>query len=116
MTKEKFKTFVKDHKREIIIGTIVIVGTVCTIVGVKGINRVRQNRIKAYKEAIEGLNEFNNALCEAMSDCSNYVPVTYDEVCRAAANGHLMKNCWSDPDGSVIEIKKFIAFGNKVEP
>jgi hypothetical protein len=105
MTKEKFKAFVKDHKREIAIGAMVVAGTVCTVVGVKGI-KVCRNKTKAYKEAVEGLNQFNNALCEAMSECNYYVPVTYDEVCRAAANGHLGENRWLDPDGSIVEVKK----------
>lgn len=110
MNKEKIKAFIKDHKHEIAIGIKAVAGTVCMIDGVKGINKVCCNK------ANEGLNQFNNDLCEAMSGCDYYVPVTYDEVCRAATNDHLRENRWNDPNGSVIEIKKFIAFGNKVEP
>lgn len=115
MTKEKFKAFVKDHKREIAIGAVVVAGTVCTIVGVRRVKVIR-NKAKAYKEAVEGMNQFNNDLCEAMSGCSQYTLMTHDEVCRAAANGHLVNNRLLDPDGDIIEVKKFIAFGNKVEP
>lgn len=115
MTKEKFKAFVKDHKREIAIGAVVVAGTVCTIVGVRGI-KVSRNKVKAYKEAVDGLNQFNNDLCEAMSGCNCYVPVTYDEVCHAAASGHLGEHRLVDPDGGIMKVKKFIAFGNKVEP
>lgn len=116
MTKEKIKAFIKDHKHEIAIGMMAVADTACMIDGVKGINKVCCNKMKAFKEANEGLNQFNNDLCEAMSGCDYYIPVTYDEVCCAATNDHLRENRWSDPDGSVIEIKKFIAFGNKVEP
>ena len=115
MTKEKFKAFVKDHKREIAIGAVVVAGTVCTVVGVKGI-KVHRNKMEAYREAFEGLNQFNNDLCEAMSGCSQYALMTYDDVCRAAANGHLVNNRLIDADGDIVEVKNFIAFGNKVEP
>ena len=115
MTKEKFKAFVKDHKREIAIGAMVVAGTVCTVVGVKGI-KVHCNKTKAYKEAVVGLDQFNNDLCWAMSGCNHYALMTHDDVCRAAADGHLGENRLADPSGAIIEVKKFIAFGNKVEP
>ena len=114
MTKEKIKTFVKDHKREIIIVATAIAGTACAIIGIKKI-KICRNQIKSCKEEIKRLNRFNNALLEAMSGCSKYVPVKYDEVCRASANGCLEKNRWIDPEGNIIEIKKFIAFGNDVK-
>ena len=40
------------------------------------------------------MNQFNKSLREATYGCSKYVPVRYDEVCRAAANGYLEKNRW----------------------
>lgn len=114
MTKEKIKTFIRDHKREILIGAMVIAGTACTIIGIKKI-KICSNQIKNYKEEIKRLNRFNKSLCEATSGCSKYVPIRYDEVCRAAANGYLEKNRWIDPEGNIMEIKKFIAFGNDVK-
>lgn len=114
MTKEKIKTFVKDHKREILIAAMAIAGTACTIIGIKKI-KICRNQIKNCKEGTKTLNRFNNSLCEAMSGCSKYVPVRYDEVCRAAANGYLEKNRWIDPEGNIMEIKNFIAFGNDVK-
>ena len=39
MTKEKIKTFVKDHKREIIIVATAIAGTACAIIGIKKIKK-----------------------------------------------------------------------------
>lgn len=115
MTKGKIKAFIKDHKHEIAIGAMFVVGTICMVVSDNRINEVCCKKMNTFKEANEGLNQFNNDLCEAMSGCNYYIPVTYDEVCCAATNDHLRENRWSDPDGSVIEIKKFIAFGNKVE-
>lgn len=114
MTKEKIKTFINDHKYEIIIGIMSIAGTACAIIGIKKI-KICSSQIKSYKDEIGRLNRFNNTLCEAMSGCSKYVPVKYDEVCRAAANGYLEKNRWIDPEGNIMEIKKFIAFGNDVK-
>ena len=116
MTKEKLKAFVKDHKREITIGVMAIAGTVCAVVGVKGINKVVRNQFGSYKEAINGMNEFNDALYEAMSGCSDYVPVTYEELRSAAGNCSFGENLLRDPNGDIIEVQKFIAFGNKVEP
>lgn len=114
MTKGKIKAFIKDHKHEIAIGVMFVVGTICMVVSDNRINEVCCKKMNAFKEANEGLNQFNNALCEAMSGCNRYVPITYDEVCRAAANGHLGENRMTDPCGKVIEIQKFIAFGNEV--
>lgn len=114
MTKEKIKTFVKDHKREIIIIATAIAGTACAIIGIKKI-KICSSQIKSYKDEIGRLNQFNKSLCEATSGCSKYVPVRYDEVCRAAANGYLEKNRWIDPEGNIMEIKNFIAFGNNVK-
>lgn len=114
MTKEKIKTFVKDHKYEIIIGIMSIAGAACAIIGIKKI-KICRNQIKSCKEEIKRLNQFNKSLCEATSGCSKYVPVRYDEVCRAAANGYLEKNRWIDPEGNIMEIKNFIAFGNDVK-
>ena len=114
MTKEKIKTFVKDHKREILIAAMAIAGTACTIIGIKKI-KICSSQIKSCKEEIKRLNLFNKSLYEATSECSKYVPVRYDEVCRAAANGYLEKNRWIDPEGNIIEIKNFIAFGNDVK-
>ena len=114
MTKEKIKTFIKDHKREIIIVATAIAGTACAIIGIKKI-KICRNQIKSCKEEIKRLNQFNKSLYEATSGCSKYVPVGYDEVCRASANGCLEKNRWIDPEGNIMEIKKFIAFGNDVK-
>lgn len=108
MTKEKLKAFVKDRKREITIGVMAIAGTVCAVIGV--------NQFRSYKEAINGMNEFNDALYEAMSGCSDYVPVTYEELRSAAGNCSLGENLLRDPNGDIIKVQKFIAFGNKVEP
>lgn len=41
MTKEKIKTFVKDHKREIIVVAMVLAGTACAIIGIKKIKICR---------------------------------------------------------------------------
>lgn len=114
MTKEKIKTFVKDHKREIIVVAMVLAGTACAFIGIKKI-KICRNQIKSCKEEIKRLNHFNKSLCEATSGCSKYVPVRYDEVCRAASNGYLEKNRWIDPEGNIMEIKNFIAFGNDVK-
>ena len=55
MTKEKIKTFVKDHKREIIIVATAIAGTACAIIGIKKI-KICRNQIKSCKEEIKRLN------------------------------------------------------------
>ena len=78
MTKEKIKTFVKDHKREIIIVATAIAGTACAIIGIKKI-KICRNQIKSCKEEIK------------------------------------RKNRWIDSEGNIMEIKKFIAFGNDVK-
>ena len=78
MTKEKIKTFVKDHKREIIIVATAIAGTACAIIGIKKI-KICRNQIKSCEEEIKRLNQFNKSLREATSGCSKYVPVRYPD-------------------------------------
>ena len=116
MTKESLKKFVKDHKTQIISGTLMAIGTAAlTVAGVNVIKCLRAksdsilNDDKLFIDLLETIDD-------ASAGCNNYVMITTSEIASAIDNGVINGNVLRDPDGKLFEIKNLIAFGNKLEP
>lgn len=119
MTKESVKKFIKDHKKEIIEGTVMtIVGTILAIIGVKGIKNLQaiQDKSDSMLNVDKTFIDLVNAIDEASVGCSQYVKLTLPEVAAAIDKDGIVRDCVKDPNGNLFEIKNLIAFGNKVEP
>ena len=116
MTKESFKKFVKDHKTQIISGTLMAIGTAALTVA--GVNIIKCLRAKS--DSILNDDKLFIDLLETIDDasagCNNYVMITTSEIASAIDKGVINGNVLRDPDGKLLEIKNLIAFGNKVEP
>lgn len=113
MKKESIKKFVKEHKTEIIIGAVGIISSAALgIIGVKLSKRpMYDNLISASDEFMEFLKAYD----KASEGCTQYLPLTLQEVAAAIDKDGIVRDFVRDPDGGLFEIKNLIAFGNKVE-
>ena len=112
MTKESVKKFFKDHKEEIIEGTVMTIGG--TILAIIGVNGIKKN-LQAIQVKSDSMLNFVNTIDEASAGCSQYVKLTLPEIAAAIDKDGIVRDCVKDPNGNLFEIKNLIAFGNKVE-
>ena len=116
MTKESLKKFVKDHKTQIISGTLMAIGTAAlTVVGIK-ISKCPRAKSDSILNDDKLFIDLLETIDDASAGCSNYVMMTTSEIASAIDNGVINGNVLRDPDGKLFEIKNLIAFGNKLEP
>lgn len=116
MTKESFKKFVKDHKTQIISGTLMAIGTAAlTVVGIK-ISKCPRAKSDSILNDDKLFIELLETIDDASAGCNNYLMVTQPEIASAIDKGLISTNVLRDPDGKLLEIKNLIAFGNKLEP
>lgn len=114
MTKENIKNWVKTHKTELITGTIAVVGTAAlTLIGV---NVSKRKYVENWNETNREFIDFLHTVDEACEGCDHYVPLTLGEVAAAIDKDGIVRDCLRDPNGDLFEVRKLIAFGNKVEP
>lgn len=119
MTKDSVKKFVKDHKKEIIEGTVMTIGgAILAIIGVKGIKDLQAIHAKSDGMLNDDklFIDLVNTVDEASAGCKQYVKLTLPEIAAAIDKDGIVRDCVKDPDGNLFEIKNLIAFGNKVEP
>lgn len=119
MTKESVKKFFKDHKKEIIEGTVMTIGgTILAIIGVKCIKNLQA--IQAKSDSMLNDDKFFidlvNTIDEASAGCKQYTKLTLPEIAASIDKDGVVRDCVKNPDGNLFEIKNLIAFGNKVEP
>ena len=116
MTKESFKKFVKDHKTQIISGTLMAIGTAAlTVVGIK-ISKCPRAKSDSILNDDKLFIDLLETIDDASAGCNNYVMITTSEIASAIEKGVINGNVLRDPDGKLLEIKNLIAFGNKLEP
>lgn len=114
MAIEKIKKFVREHKKEIIIGSAVAAGTaVLAVVGVKcGVPK----KFAELKQNAEYASDFNNQLCVAMTGCKQYLRLEREDIAdlfaKADGSGEYVL---VDPDGRKLRVESMIAFGNEIE-
>ena len=118
MTKESVKKFFKDHKKEIIEGTVITIGgTILAIIGVKCIENLQAIQAKSDSMLNDDklFIDLVNTVDEASAGCKQYVKLTLPEIAASIDKDGIVRDCVKDPDGNLFEIKNLIAFGNKVE-
>ena len=114
MTKESVKKFIKDHKKEIITGTLMTIGgAILAISGVKLSKSIPLDRIIVCDEDFV---KFLETYDESSNGCTQYFKLTLPEVAAAIDKNGIVRDCLRDQDGNLFEVKNLIAFGNKVEP
>ena len=119
MTKESVKKFFKDHKKEIIEGTVMTIGgAILTLIGVKAINDLKSIQAKrnSFLNDDKLFIDLVNTIDEASAGCKQYVKLTLPEIAASIDKDGIVRDCMKDPNGNLFEIKNLIAFGNKVEP
>ena len=119
MTKESVKKFFKDHKKEIIEGTVITIGgTILAIIAVKCIENLQAIQAKSDSMLNDDklFIDLVNTIDEESAGCSHYVKLTLPEIAAAIDKDGIVRDCVKDPNGNLFEIKNLIAFGNKVEP
>ena len=115
MTKESVKNFVKDHKTEIIYGTITAIGVVAlAVVGVKtgkDLHAKKDSMLNDDKLFIDLVNTVD----EASAGCKQYVKLALPEIAAVIAKGDVTRDLVKDSEGNLLKVKSVIAFGNVVE-
>ena len=119
MTKESVKKFIKDHKKEIIEGTVMTIGgAILAIIGVKAIKDLQA--IQAKSDSMLNDDKFFidlvNTIDEASAGCKQCIKLTLPEIASSIDKDGIVRDCVKDPNGNLFEIKNLIAFGNKAEP
>ena len=116
MTKESFKKFVKDHKTQIISGTLMAIGTAAlTVVGIK-ISKCPRAKSDSILNDDKLFIDLLETIDDASAGCSNYIMITASDIASAIDRGVINENVLRDPDGKLLEIKNIIAFGKQLEP
>lgn len=114
MTKETFKKFVKDHKAELIGGTICVVsGAALAVLGVKW---SRKTTAETWMKDNEEIVKLLHTVDEAADGCRNYVKLSLSELADSIDKDIIAQNYVRDPDGELFEVKNLIIFGNEVKP
>ena len=114
MTKKNFKKFVKDHKKEIIAGTVAIIGS--ATLGALGVKLSNKRRASSWMEDNKEFMDLFRTVDEACVGCTEYAMVTLPEIAAMVdKDGHVMDHVFIDPNGKLFEIKNLIAFGNEVK-
>lgn len=115
MNKEKIKKFIKEHKGEIIVGSVIMIGAAAlTVIGVKcGLPEQFANCKKEYTDAVE----FMNTASECCDGCTVYNRITVEELQAIIDNGIDIANTpLRDPDNRLMIVENIIVFGNEVKP
>lgn len=115
MTKKDFKKFVKEHKVEIIAGTIGVAGAALAVfLGMKCCKPSSKASVDKWVEENKEFFDFLNTVDEASKGCSEYVMLTLPEI-ATAIDKEEMRNRLIDPSGKIFEVERLIAFGNELK-
>ena len=114
MAKKNFKKFVKDHKKEIIVSTVTVIGGAALVaLGVKFSNKARAS---SWIEDNKIFMDLFKTVDEACVGCTDYARITLPEIAAMVdKDGNVMDHVFIDPNGKLFEIKNLIAFGNEVK-
>ena len=118
MTKESVKKFIKDHKKEIIKGTVMTIGgAILAIIGVKAIKDLQSIQAKSDSMLNDDklFIDLVNTVDEASAGCKQYVKLTLPEIAAGIAKGDVTRDLVKDSEGNLFKVKSVIAFGNVVE-
>ena len=114
MTKKNFKKFVKDHKKEIIAGTVAIIGS--ATLGALGVKLSNKRRASSWMEDNKEFMNLFKTVDEACVGCTDYARITLPEIAAMVdKDGNVMDHIFVDPNGKLFEVKNLIAFGNEVK-
>lgn len=117
MDKQKIKAFVKDHKKEIIVGAgLSVIGIAAGVVGVKKVKTPKNNGewpfvimcpsekdVDRWADLFGNISEFRN------EGASLWMPMHGDKFTEIAGNNHV-----HDCDGRLFEVTGAILLGNPV--
>lgn len=115
MTKEQIKHFVKEHKGEIIIGSVMAIGAVAlTAIGIKCEWPTKiANWRKGYTDACTLMYTVGDC-CEG---CNTYDTFTAEELQNLINSGLDLTNTqFRDNEGNKILVKNIIMFGEEIKP
>lgn len=114
MTKKNFKKFMKDHNKEIIAGTVAVVGSVA--LGALGVKLSNKRHASSWIEDNKIFMDLFRTVDEACVGCTEYARITLPEIAAMVdKDGNVMDHVFIDPNGKLFEIKNLIAFGNEVK-
>lgn len=119
MTKNEFKKFIKDHKKEIAIGvgTVIFGGAVFIITRkkLKLIREIDQSYLDEFVSKSVDVKLFEE-MCEAIDEVREgskmYVPIIKDDLVEMFDND---RPVFEDPNGALLEVTGGIFFGNEVK-
>ena len=116
MTIKNIKKFVKEHKKEVIGGTIAIAGaTALTVFGIKHY----KPKLTYFTDSVDPcFLDLLDTVDKACKGCTMYAPTTLEELIVDIDNARLIDNEYflEGPDKKLFKIENIIVFGNMVEP
>ena len=114
MSMEKIKKFVKDHKTEIIAGTVATVGAAAlAVIGVK----CRKPKLTDFTDSVDPCYLYLLDMIDRVSrQCTHYSETSPKAIwAMFDKDGNLIDHCIKDDDGDILCVDNIIAFGHKVE-
>ena len=115
MSIKSTKKFIKDHKKEVIAGTIAIAGaTALAVFGVK-------HRMPKLSDSTDMVDpkflDLLNTVDKACEGCTMYAPTTLEELIVDVDNARVIDNNYffEGQDKKLFKIENIIVFGNVVE-
>lgn len=112
MTKTQLKEFVRNHKKEIMFGTIAIVAITaeCFIC-----NKVKAKYVSSFGRLTEDpdskwIFDLCNDIDLVKEGAKSYVPLPIDDIAKLLGEEQTIR----DPDGKLMKVTGAILFGNEV--
>lgn len=116
MTKKNLKKFMKDHKMEIIAGTVAIIGIGSAALGAHCVKSSNKKHALSWIEDNKIFMDLFKTVDEACVGCTDYARITLPEIAAMVdKDGNVMDHIFVDPNGKLFEVKNLIAFGNEVK-
>lgn len=111
MTKKNIKQILKEHKKEII-GGVIVIG--CLAAGYAIGIKQRNEALAFIEDDVENTGrwvQFFNDLDKAKEGCTAYIPINAEDF-KTLTNGNGIISC--DDATELLDVKNLIAFGNIV--
>ena len=108
MSKEKFKKFIKEHKKGLIIGSCSIVGA-CALYVIGNKMKTKSINDKAFDDSWVADLLLDCLECVKVDGVDTYVPIMEDELYNIVGSPFYVK----DPSGEKLLVKTVLAFGVK---
>lgn len=110
MSKESIKGFLKKHRKTIIASGVIIGSGVLVAIG---INKRSFSKKSTTPDDFDLALKFFRRVDECQKECEHYVTATIEELIgyKHSASDNIVR-CG---DGSLMEIKNAILFGNKIQ-